>query len=254
MTTRGLLNKVLRGLRQFSLIIGDATTTVSDHYLLMLLQFVNEAKEEVEEVGWPWMALRQTVTVTLSNGVAAYDLVLGEEEDGPADVDTNDRSQLLYEQVTVDGGSESFRNSDGSLPQVWDVTSSTESRLMETTQEQMERWHMTDNAETGAPIYFAVWHATANLKLKIWPTPNGTYTLKMRLFIPQAELASDDLDTILSIPSRPIYLKALLKANAERGEELSAPNGALARDFTDALANATGREMTKQDSTVYLEL
>ena len=250
MTTRGLLNKVLRGLRQFSLIISDGTTSISDDYLLMLLQFINEAKEEVEEVGWPWMALRQTVTITLSNGTTDYALTAA----GPADIDTNDRSQLLYEQVTIDGGNESFRNSDASLPQVWDVTNSAEGRLKELTQEQMERWHMTDNGETGAPIYFAIWHETANLKMKVWPTPDGTYTLKARIFIPQAELSSSNIATVLSIPSRPVYLKALLKANAERGEELSAPNGALARDFIDSLANASGREMTKQDSTVYLEL
>lgn len=250
MTTRDLLNKVLRGLRQFSLIIDSGTTSVTDHYLLMLLQFINEAKEEVEEVGWPWMALRQTVTVTLSAATTEYALTAA----GPADVDTNDRSQLLYEQVTVDGGTESFRNSDGSLPQVWDVTGSAESRLKEVTQEHMERIHMTDNGETGAPVYFALWHDTANLKLKVWPTPDDTYTLKMRIFIPQAELSSSNIATVLSIPGRPIYLKALMKANQERGEELSSPIAGLERAYLDALGVATGREMSKADSTVYLEL
>ena len=48
MTTRELINKVLRGLRQFGLIIPSSTTSTTDDYLLMILQFVNEAKEEVE--------------------------------------------------------------------------------------------------------------------------------------------------------------------------------------------------------------
>ena len=65
-TTRVLMNKVLRGIRQFSLIIGSSTTSTTDDYLLMILQFVNEAKEEIEEAGWPWQALRKTVTVTIA--------------------------------------------------------------------------------------------------------------------------------------------------------------------------------------------
>lgn len=249
MTTRELLNKVLRGLRQFSLIIDSGTTSTTDDYILMLLQFLNEAKEECEEVGWPWMALRQTVTVTLASGTTEYTLTSA----GNADVDTNDRSQLLYENVTIHGREEAFRNSDRSLPMVFDTTDSSEERLREMTQEQMERYHFTDNNETGQPVYFALWHDGDSLKMKIWPTPDATYTIKMRVYIPQAELSSTDLTTELSIPSRPVWLKALLKANAERGEELGRPGGELERAFLDALGVATGREMTKMDSTVYLE-
>lgn len=249
MTTRALLNKVLRGLRQYSLLIDDSTTSVSDDYILTLLQFLNEAKEECEE-NWPWMALRQTITVTLdTRSSGEYTLTSAAD----ADVDTNDRSQLLYENVTIHGSMESFRNTDRSLPQVFDVTDSSEERLREITQEKMERYHFQDNDESGQPVYFALYHSADSLKLKIWPISDAAYTLKLRIFIPQAELSDTDITTELSIPSRPVWLKALLKANAERGEELGRPDSELAQAYLDALAVATAREMTKADSTVYLE-
>ena len=247
MTTRELLNKVLRGLRQFSLVIASGTASTTDEYLLMILQFINEAKEEVEESGWPWQALRQTVTVTLAASTVEYDLTIA----GAADVDTNDRSRLLYENVT---GSENFRLTDTAQPQCWDVTDSDESRLTEVSQEKMERYHLTDNDDTGEPTHFALWNDGDSIRMKVWPIPNEVRTLKLRMFIPQAELADDSLEaTTLSIPSRPVYLKALWKANAERGSELGMPDSVLMMSYLDAHGFATANEMSPADETVILD-
>lgn len=246
MTTLELINKVLRGMRQFGMLIPTGTASTTDDYLLMILQFINEAKEEVEECGWAWQALRQTVTLTVSASTVEYDLV----SSGAADVDTNDRTRLLYENVR---GNEMFRESDSAMPQVWDVTDSSESRLTQVTQETMERWHMTDDDQTGEPTHFAVWNDGDSMRMKIYPIPDGTYTLKMRLFIPQAELSNTDLTTTLTIPSRPVYLKALWKANAERGSELGAPDSVLYEQYLDAHGFATANEMSPADETVILE-
>lgn len=249
MTTRELLNKVLRGLRQYSLLIDSGTTEVTDDYILMLLQLINEAKEECEEVGWPWQSLRITVTFQMDAGDRVRDLTIS---DG-ADVDTNDRSQLLYENVTMHGATESFRNSDRSMPQVFDVTDSSEERLIEISKERMERLHLTDADQTGQPVYFCIYPVSGALRFNVWPTPDANYTISARVYVPQSELTADSLDTELSIPARPVYLKALWKANVERGEELGRPGGELERSYLDALGNATGREMSKVDSTIYLE-
>lgn len=249
MTTRELMNKVLRGLRQFGLLMADGITSTTDDYLLMILQFVNEAKEEIEEAGWPWQALRQTVTVTLASGQVQYDILSSAE----ADVDTNDRTRLLYENVNDGGASENFRMGASSKPQVFNVTTSDEYRLKEWTQEQMERVHFTDDNETGKPTHFAVWSDGDSIKMKVYPTPDATYTLKMRLYIPQAELADDALDTTLSIPSRPVWTKALLKANQERGDELGKEGSTLHMAYLDAHGSATAKEMTSADQTVHLE-
>jgi hypothetical protein len=248
-TTLTLLNKVLRGLRQFDLIIGDSETSVTDDYLLMLLQFLNEAKEEIEEGGWPWYALRVTHTVTLAASTVDYTLTAA----GDSDIDTNDRTRLLYENTNVAGSGEGFYQGHASLPQVFDVTTSDESRLTEVPLEKMERWHLTDNDETGRPTHFAVYAATGSLKMKIYPTPDQAYTLKMRFYDPQDELTSTDITTTLSIPERAVHLKALLKANQERGSELGKDGSTLYIAYLDAHGAAVANEMTQADETVFLD-
>jgi hypothetical protein len=246
--TRDAINKVLRGIRQFGLIVGSGTSSTTDDYLLMVLQFVNEAKEEIEECGWPWQALRQTVTVTLASAQVQYDLLSASE----ADVDTNDRTRLLYENRS--SGGETFYVSNSALPQVWDVTTSSEYRLTEVTQEKMERLHLTDNDETGRPTHFSVWNDGNSMKMKVHPTPDATYTLKMRLYIPEAELTSTDLTTTINTPFRAVWMKALFKANEERGSELGRPGSSLYLAMLDAQGAAVGKEMTPADQTVHLDV
>jgi len=247
-TTKDLMNKTLRGIRQFALIIASGTSSTTDDYLLMILQFVNEAKEEIEESGWPWQALRSTVTVTLAASTAEYTLNIA----GDADVNTNDRSRLLYENLTTYGSSEGFFNSNSSRPMVFDTTDSSEERLTEITQERMERLHFTDNDETGQPRYFSLYASSSSLVMKIWPTPDAVYTLKMRLYIPQGELVATDLTTAIKIPERPVYLRATFKANEERGSELGKEGSALWIAMNDAQGAATAKEQTPADQTVNL--
>ena len=249
-TTLNNLNKVLRGLRQFGLLVEAGTEVITDDYLLMILQFLNEAKEEIEEGGWPWEALRQTVTVTLSSGTVQYDI----ESAGQADVDTNDRSRLLYENVNVAGANEGFYTTSSSRPQIFDVTDAGEYRLKELTQEKMERFHFTDNDETGDPQYFSIWSDSDSLKMKVWPTPDSTRTLKLRMYIPQAELADTTITTdTIKIPNRPVWTRALFKANQERGEELGKEGSALHIAMLDAHGAAVANEQTAADQTVHLE-
>jgi hypothetical protein len=245
--TRDAINKVLRGIRQFGLIIDSGTSSTTDDYLLMVLQFVNEAKEEVEECGWPWYALRWTNTVTLSSGTAAYALTAGNEDQ----TDTNDRSRLLYEHTT--SGSETFYQAANSKPQVFDTTDSSEERLTEVTIEKMERMHLTDDDQTGKPEYFAIYSDGTNLQMKVYPTPDATYTITYRVYVPQDELTNTVLTTTLSVPFRPVWMKALFKANEERGSELGRPGSSLYMAMLDAQGSAVGIEMRPEDQTVYLE-
>lgn len=250
--TRTLMNKVLRGIRQFGLIIPDATTSTTDDYLLMILQFVNEAKEEIEEAGHAWMALRKTVTLTLAASTVEYDLTIA----GSADVDTTERTRLLY--VNVRGeypySNEGFFTSTNSVPQVYDVTDSDEFRLDEWTQEKMERAHFLDNDETDAQVTaFALYSDGDSLKIKVWPTPTGARTLKLRMYVPQAELSSTDLTTTLTIPARQTWLFALFKANQERGDELGKEGSVLHTAYLNAHGSAVSREQTPEDITIGLD-
>jgi hypothetical protein len=235
-TALDILNKVLVGLRQDTLASGSTET--STKYGLLILQFINEAKEEIEE-SWEWHSLRQTVTVTGSTALLTLTSA------GDADVDTNERSRLLYER---EGGGEYAGRGWGDQPQVFDVTDA-EHRLQEVSWERMERLHFQDNDGTSDPCYFAIRNDGSNLYMKVWPTPADSRTYKLRLYIPEAEVASDALDTTITIPARPLYLKAQLKANRERGEEISAPGAVNEMDFVDALAVAIQREMSMADTT-----
>lgn len=248
-TTKDLMNKTLRGMRQFGMIIPDATSSTTDEYLLMILQFVNEAKEEIEESGWAWQALRKTVTLTMAASTVDYDLTIA----GDADVDTSDRARLLYETQVGGYNTESFRLTDNSVPMVFDVTDSAEVRLSERTVEQIERLHFTDNGETGDPQYFSIRSDGDSLKFKVWPTPSEARTIKLRMYVPQTELLSTDLTTVLSIPTRPVWTKALFKANEERGSELGKEGSPLHRAYLDAHGRAVANEQTPADITVFLD-
>jgi hypothetical protein len=244
------MNKVLRGLRQFDLILGASETSFTDDYLLLILQFLNEAKEEIEESGWPWMALRSTVVVTGAASQVEYTIASASD----ADTDTNDRTTLLYETVTSNGSTEGFRMSDAALPMVFVTSDNPEYRMREVTQEKMERMHFQDDDEQDKPLYFAVYNNGTNLQMKVWPTPSAAFTVTMRLYIPADEIASTSIDTAtLSIPSRPVYMKALWKANQERGSELGQKDSTLWEAYLDAHANAVAIEQSPADQTVFLE-
>ncbi|MHC4372131.1 MAG: phage adaptor protein [Planctomycetota bacterium] len=238
-----LLNKLLRGLRQDTLGSGTAT----DKYHLLLVQYLNEAKEEVEEA-WEWQALRQTVTVTLAQGTAEYALTAA----GAADVNTNDRSKLLYEAGFHGSARESGSRGFGSLPCVWDVTDQGEYRLSEVNWERMEQLHFTDDDDQQDPQYFAILNDGTNLKIKVWPLPADARTLKMRLYIPEAELADTDLDTTtVTVNNRAVWTLALWKANAERGEEIAQPGGFAEMSYRKALSDGIAREQTFVDITSF---
>jgi len=246
-TTLQLTNKVLRGLRQFALLVNESDTSYTDDYLLLILQFINEAKEEVEENGWPWFALRNAVQITLAQGTATYTLTSAAD----ANVDTNDRTRMLYQNNA--GRTTGFYQSVDSLPMIFVTSETSEYRLREITWEEMQTKHLTDDDEQGKPMYFAMYTASGAKKIQIYPVPDAAYTVTARLFIPQDELTSTTITTTLSIPSRPVYLRALFKANQERGSELGQQDSTLDRAQMDALGVAVAAEMTPDDETVHLE-
>lgn len=72
-----------------------------------------------------------------------------------------------------------------------------------------------------------------------------------RFYIPEAEVASNALGTTVTAPFRPIYTLALWKANAERGEEISAPGMYDERAYMKALSVAIAREQNYVDITSF---
>lgn len=242
-TTLDLLNKVLIGLRKTPIASGE--TAITDQHHLMLLQFINRSKRKVE-TAWDWQALRETVTVTLASGQSDYDLTIAED----ADKDVGPRSRLLYENPLFYGYETTTRVAT-SRAQAFDAA--TGARLREAPWEHLERQYMTSNT-SGSPSLFALRRTATHVQLKVWPLPNSAGTVKMRFVIPQPDLPADDLTETLRVPADDaVWLDALHMANAERGEELGAPNSALSEDAHAAMYEHIVAERTPYDDTGYPE-
>lgn len=238
-----LLNNVLVGLRRDTF---SATSTTNSYHLL-LLQWLNRSKLNAE-TRWDWHALRNTVTLTIAQGTVEYTLSGGGGATG--DVAVTERSRLLYEKQVQGEGNvnvEVTNPSIGSLPQVFDTTDANEFRLIELTPERMERLHLTDDDTQNTSAYFSLSRAGGYLKIKLWPIPLATRTIKMRFVIPQSDIPSTSMDTFtIKIPDDIVWLGALERALKERGDD----NASLAdvqADLRDALFNALDREKLNPD-------
>jgi hypothetical protein len=159
---------------------------------------------------------------------------------------------LLYERVNRATGdkTEVSGKAYNALPQVWDVTDSTEHRIQEITWEQFERLVNTDNADTSSyPQYFAIRNNGAYKQLGVWPMPTGTRTLNMRFVLPQTTIPNTFMTAFsLSIPARPVWLYALAMAIEERGENVSGTLlPIIQREAANAEFLAVQRERTDLD-------
>lgn len=232
-TTLTLLNNVLRGLRQDTLDSG--TTETSDTFHALLVQFLNEAKREVED-SWDWLSLRTVVTVTGASSKTDHTLTSA----GDADTDTDEFSRLLYEKTEF-----------GQYPQVFDVTNSDEYRLMELSPQEYERMVALDDDVTNErPCYFTLAkNSSGEYVFKVYPEPSTARTWKLHMIVPEAELATDSLDSTSVLPARPVWLRALEMATQERGEELGENSVSVGTRADRALDDALIREMTDEDLT-----
>ena len=93
MTYLNLVNGVLRRLRE------DEVSNVSEStYSKMVGDYVNDAKDLVE-TAWDWSPLRNTLTITTSNGDNLYSLT-GSRNEGKVLNFINDTSNCLVEYQT----------------------------------------------------------------------------------------------------------------------------------------------------------
>ena len=156
MTYLNLVNGVLRRLRE------DEVSNVSEStYSKMVGDYVNDAKDLVE-TAWDWSPLRNTLTITTSNGDNLYSFT-------------------------------------GSL---------NEGKVLNFIQE----------AVTGSPKNFtyAGVDGSGDTQVKLYPTPDQAYTLKVRVVLRNVALSAD-ADT-LAIPSGPVLHMAIALLSRERGE------------------------------------
>lgn len=225
------VNKVLVKLGEDE--ISNAATSLTERYELLVLSFINDIKEQIEEEH-NWRALRQTVSVTIAaNGQSA------------AITEANERSRLvrIYQQ-----------NRNAVVPLAFDITdSSNPDPLIEMDLAELIYRDTVDPDVRQEPTYFALDNSSGDvLDLYVWPRPSASTTIQLTLIIPQAELDKDSLSTEIKIPIRPLIVGATWYALEERGEELGA-NGLFNEDrYNQALNAAIGRDEAEQGNSMEL--
>jgi hypothetical protein len=212
-TYTNLINSVLLRLRETQVAAPGAST-----YALLIGEFVNQAKEEVENA-WKWGALRSTVDVTTVQGTTSYALT---------------------------GAGTRYKLQDDMFS-VFDATN--EGYLMRRSDAWVKK-NIRVNTNQSKSQYFYLDGVDSNGdgQITIYPPPEGVTTINVDLIIPQAVFT---LGTeILSVPSEPVKLKALVLALAERGEDQGNTHGEAGPNYTNSLNDAIAIDAAKYPDEV----
>ena len=179
MTYLELINDVLVRLRETTV-----STTTETSYSTLIGKFVNDAKRQIEDA-FSWNALGQTITVTTASSTAAYSLT---------------------------GAGQKF--------QVMDVINTTSNvGLTNISFVDMNRKLNFTPLVNSIPTEFAFdgVDASYDTKVNLYPIPDGAYTIKFALTVPQATLTSGS--TVVLVSDVLVAQNAYARALVERGED-----------------------------------
>lgn len=178
MTFLNIMNNVLRRLRE-----DEVTSVTGSTYAKMVGDYINDAKELVEEAA-DWSALRETISVTTAASDNTYSLT---------------------------GGSDSVK--------VMSVINDTQNCFMEyQTKDWFNNALYVANEVEGAPKYYTYngLDSSGDTQVLVGPTPDGVYTLRFDVIKRQAALSANT-DAML-VPSAPVIHLAVALLARERGE------------------------------------
>jgi len=179
MTYLELVNDVLIRLRETSVSTVTETT-----YSTLIGKFVNDAKRQIEDA-FSWNVLGQTITVTTAASTASYSLT---------------------------GAGQKF--------QVMDVINTTSNvGLTNISFVDMNRKLNFTPLVNSIPTEFAFdgVDGSYDTKVNLYPIPDGVYTIKFALTVPQATLSSGA--TVVSVADTLVAQNAYARALVERGED-----------------------------------
>ena len=179
MTYLELVNDVLVRLRE-----ATVSTVSETSYSTLIGKFVNDAKRQIEDT-FAWNVLGTTITVTTAASTASYSLT---------------------------GAGQKF--------QVMDVINTTSNvGLTNISFVDMNRKLNFTPLANQIPTEFAFdgVDGSYNTKVNLYPIPDGVYTIKFALTVPQATLASDA--TVVAVPDVLVVQNAYARALIERGED-----------------------------------
>lgn len=179
MTYLEVVNKVLRRLRE------PTVASVSENsYSALIGELVNVSKREIEDA-WNWSALRTTLTATTAPDLFNY---------------------------VLRGAGTRFR--------VLEIINDTDNFFM---QPRDGKWFESNllmvPVTKGSPLYYNFNGVTTygDTQVDVFPVPNGIYTLRFNVVIPQDDLTTDS--EVVQIPYQLLIEGVLARAIAERGED-----------------------------------
>jgi len=200
-----MVNNVLTRLRE------PTVSSVQDNsYSKLIGIYVNDAKREVEDA-YDWNSLTTTLTATTTDSLFNYILTGSGTRFRVIDVlnDTND-TQMNYAAT------------------VW-----------------MDRQFLLVQSGKGAPAYYNFNGVDSNgdTQVDVYPIPDGVYTLRFNLIVPQVDLSADN-DRIL-VPPHLVNMLAYAKAIAERGEDSGILSSEAYQLYRLSLADAVAIERNR---------
>lgn len=199
-----LVNNVLRRLRE-----DEVTSVTQTAYSTMIGDLVNDAKRQVEDA-WDWTALRSTISVATVASTQTYALTGSGHRATVIDA-TNNTSKTFMQQ----------------RPQQW-----------------MRKQNLVSTTPNGSPFAFSIEapNSSGDTQVKLYPTPDGIYSLSFNVVQRDADLSADADET--TIPHMPIIHLAHAMAAREKGETGGAAAaeifGIAKRSLGDAVSRDAG--------------
>jgi hypothetical protein len=201
-----LVNNVLIRLRETEVSsVGDTP------YSSLIGVFVNDAKREIENAH-EWNVLTTTIVLPTVAGTRNYTLTGSGQRFRTQDV-LNDTQDIPMQQV----------------PTNW-----------------MNRQYFLGTIQGAAPTYYNYSGIDGDdTQVDVWPNPDGVYSLRFELVIPQENLTAN-ADT-LKVPAYLVQMLAYAKAVGERGEDGGTSFSEIYQQYRLALADAVAIEKNRYD-------
>jgi len=205
MTYLELVNDVLVRLRESTVSTVGETT-----YSSLIGKFVNDAKRQIED-SYNWNVLGQTITVSTTSGTSSYALTGAGQKFRIAEA-LNTTNYIVLSNIAV---SDMNRNLNFGTP------------------------------VQGVPTEycFSGVDGSGDTKVDLFPIPNGVYTLKFDLTIPQANLSADG--TSVKVLDYLVTQSAYARALIERGEDGGTNSNEAYALFRGMLSDAIAMESTR---------
>jgi hypothetical protein len=205
MTYLELVNDVLVRLRESTVSTVGETT-----YSSLIGKFVNDGKRQIEDA-YSWNVLSQTITVTTTSGTSSYALT---------------------------GVGQKFRVNDA-------INTTSVITLDNTTVADMNRKLNFGTPSQSIPSEFCFSGVDGNgdTKIDLFPVPDGVYTLKFDVTVPQANLSADG--TSVKVLDYLVAQSAYSRALIERGEDGGTNSSEAYALFRGMLSDAIALESTR---------